>query len=155
MKWRMIAVSTALLALLTMGCQGYRVTTEVTDLTEEEYEPQPAAVDFYFANAEPDYWYSQVAFIEIVGTEYQTTEELLEEMEYEALELGADAVMAVRKTYTVRERYSVWHIINEEPPEEYIAPVLTGVAIVYVTDCYCLYKKAGSTSEVTNEKGGK
>lgn len=125
------------IAVLGAGCYyGYDMQTEVTKIQNSSFAPNPGSIEVYFGETQPERKYEQIAFLEVVGEKYSTTDSLLARMRKEAGKLGADAVIFIKKYHKNRERgdlvADVLNIGNENHDiEDYSAPLLMGVAVRY------------------------
>lgn len=124
-------------AVLCHGCYyGYDIQAEVTKIQSADFAPNPGLIEVYFGETQPERKYEQIAFLEVVGEKYSTTDSLLARMKEEAGKIGADAVIFIKKYHKNRERgdlvADVINIGNENHEiEGYFAPLLMGVAIRY------------------------
>lgn len=137
----MKSYSLIIAAAALLGCAyGYDIATEITRLNEIKFDPYVGPVEIFFNETKPSKDYIQIAFIEVVGGKESSTDTLLVTMKKKAQRLGAEAVISVKKSYKSRKGSSDWGLFDILFPsnsdstnteEEYSAPVLSGVAIVY------------------------
>ncbi len=129
--------SSVVIAILCHGCHyGYDIQSEVTRIQNTRFEPNRGFIEVYFGETLPEQKYEQIAFLEIVGEKYSTTDSLLTRMKEEAGKIGADAVIFIKKYHKNRERGDLiadaLNIGNEKHEiEAYDAPLLMGVAVRY------------------------
>jgi hypothetical protein len=128
----------AAIVTLLVGCMpyGHEIETEITKIGEVNLSPEIGLVEIYFGETPPQKEYIQIALIEVVGKKYSPTDTLLAVMKRQAQNLGADAIVSVKKSYRDRETGDLvddlLNIGNEKHKNEaYSAPILTGVAIRY------------------------
>lgn len=78
--------------------------------------------------------YEQLAFIEVKGVAYSSSEALLHEMKKKGSTIGADAIINIKQHYITRERGEFASEIldrDKNKPEEYSTISLTGLAVKY------------------------
>ncbi len=121
--------------VLFMSCAyGYDAVSDIAYLKSYRYNAHQNPVDIYYDNERPEKPFVQFAIIEIKGAEYDNINYLLTLMRQRAQGVGADGVMNVRKDFAGRQRGLVLDAFMDEEPENYTAPVFTGIAIKYVSE---------------------
>ena len=124
--------------ILQTGCMpyGHDIATEVTRISEATFPPTEGPIEVYFGESVPQREHAQIAFLEVVGKKYSSTDTLLAHMRAQAQKLGAHAVISIKKMYFGRETGDLLVDLlsigdDEHENEVYDAPVLTGIAIRY------------------------
>ncbi|OEK04887.1 hypothetical protein BFP71_15725 [Roseivirga misakiensis] len=93
--------------------------------TEEELN----RIETYFGvNTKPDKPYKQLSYLEALGEEGSTMEELVKLLKQEAAKYGADAIIEITRMSEARE---VGTAVITEGNYVYDAMLLTGIAIKY------------------------
>lgn len=119
----------ALALVAASGCPyGREPYSSVTRLRHAPCPAGDGAAELHFENDEPAQKYSTIGLIEVVGGTASTDEELLDEMRRQALRLGANAVVAVRKQFKTREEGTTDPLSRHEH-HAYGATVFTGIAV--------------------------
>jgi len=118
----MLRIAYLMLAgLVISGCSpADHIRVSSTKLNDVRYEPRNQPVEVFFADTKPNRDFDQIAFIEVKGPIYTSTDTLLSRLKNQAQWWGADAVIAVKKSDTVP-------VSDSDSPE----PLLTGVAVKY------------------------
>lgn len=125
-------VTLSLITLISSCTYGYSAVTDVTYSRSYAYKPHNRTVEIYFGEQKPSRTYRQIGLIEVQGGKYYSMDALVAKMRKQAQAIGADAVIDIRKSSTERERGSLLDALDDEEPEIYTAPVITGIAIKYI-----------------------
>ncbi|MBS3915642.1 MAG: hypothetical protein KG003_14200 [Bacteroidetes bacterium] len=134
MKSSTLLLVLVLITFCVESCSyGNRIAIQVTKINEAHFEKSHSQVEVYFEETQPPKEFMQIAFIEVTGTEYSSTDTLLSALKTNAQSVGADAVIMVKKQYKNRQTGElISELMNKDiKPNEYSAPILTGIAIKY------------------------
>jgi len=106
MSTRRVVLPAFCLPLLCSCVYGYSTTGQVTRLSNKLYPPS-TRVDLVFEMVPPERKYEQLAYIEITGGPVADMSEMMDEMRARAGRIGADAVVAIRKSHKTERQGSV------------------------------------------------
>lgn len=112
--------------ILFLGCAAPNINKNISTFTSTDtgkYNNTTGRVDIYFEGVAVDKEFKQIGFVESIGKENASNEEILTWLKYEAYLKGADAVMNVKKHFKRR---------GSAHDEKYSASVFSGVAIKYL-----------------------
>ncbi len=90
-------------------------------------------VNLFFEGEKTDFKYQSIGYVQVVGNERATHDQLLQELRYQAWLNCSNAIINVKTSYKTREVALLGQDYSKNPPRQYSAPVLSGVAI-YVND---------------------
>lgn len=113
---------------------GNKMQSSVTLTSDVQYPANEGYVELYFEGVQPQYKYMQIGLITVDGAELSSDNEIIHKLKYEAWQNGADAVINLKKTETIRER----GILFEKPEDvtKYNSTVFTGVIVKYTDSTY-------------------
>ncbi|MBN2011693.1 hypothetical protein JW960_20355 [candidate division KSB1 bacterium] len=120
------------MATIVAGCfvtHGDNNMVHYTPTTDKQYINESGVVDIYFDGVDVKREYEQIGFVEAIGSEYSSNDEILNYLKYKAYKNGADAVIQVKNNYINREEGL---LIDNEDDDVYTAKVFSGVAIKYL-----------------------
>jgi hypothetical protein len=111
--------------LFVTGCLSTHrhIRTEVTYLAKERFAPAPRDPDIYFGAAPIKSAFEQLAFLEVYGSWFSTSEELFAKLKARGKRIGADAIISVE----VGERRR--RDLLEDDSAAFQAGYVTGVAV--------------------------
>lgn len=113
---------------------GYSSYTDIAYQEAYTFKPHTRFVEVFFEDTKPVKAYRQIGLIEIDGAAHHTNDALLVKIRKRAQEMGADAVIGVRKSTTTRSQGSLVGDIlfgDGKDDNSYVASVFTGIAIKY------------------------
>jgi uncharacterized protein YbjQ (UPF0145 family) len=117
------------------GCgYGNNIQTNITPIGHISYDEKTYDIEVYWENILPeDKDFQQLAFLEAEGPKNSSTEELLSKLKKQAMDIGADAIISIKQSYTERERGDLAAdlITGKSSSEKFMAIKLTAVAIRY------------------------
>jgi hypothetical protein len=115
-----------LLSVVAVACSyGDNVSTEVTRLSSDHFNPTEGDVELFFAPVEPGFKFQQIARVEVTGNSMATFNDLVEVLKNEAKKLGGDAVIYVEREFRKREE----GIVGASDTREYEAVVVSGLVV--------------------------
>jgi hypothetical protein len=121
--------------VLFMSCAyGYEAVSDIAFIKSYRYQAHSGPVEIFYDDERPQKLFVQFAIIEIKGAQYDNMNHLLALMRERAQSIGADGVMNIRKDFAGRQRGLVLDAFMDEEPENYTAPVFTGIAIKYINE---------------------
>jgi len=120
------------------GCY-YGTNTEIdyARLDSKIYEPTDSIEDielYWDGTNQPDKKYTQVAVLEAKGNQEDGLSSLLHQLKLKGQELGADALINIKTTNTIRESGTLLSLItnpDDNDATQYYSLVMTCVAIKY------------------------
>ena len=110
---------------------GNHNSVEYTPLNNIRYQSRVQSVLVFYEGAQPKEAYVQLGLIEVQGKRMATTSDLLQNLKYKALAVGADAVVNVKKSYKTRKSGHLQNtfIDNNSERQTYESIVMQGLAV--------------------------
>lgn len=122
-------------AVLFTGCYyGNDTQIDYAHLNEKTYEPTYNLDLFWDGTDHPERKYEQIAFLEAKGNQTDGLSSLLHQLKLKGQQMGADALINIKTTNTIRESGSLVSVVldpQNDNSTKYYSLVMSCVAVKY------------------------
>lgn len=134
-------IASCLIISLLSSCAvtyGNRISSSFTKLTSDSCKAKSNNVRLFFENEKVNFEYEKIGYVEVIGHEHSTNNEIFDYLKYEAWSNCANAVININSSF--KERESGTLLSSEKSKNKYSAKVFNGLAVRIIND----------TSQVSN-----
>ncbi len=128
-------VSIALIISISVSCSvsyGNRIARNFTKLNSDTCSQKANKIKLYFDNEKIDFEYEKIGFVEAIGSQYSSNEEIIDHLKYTAWSNCANAIINIKTDF--KERESGTLLSDKESIDKYSGKVFNGIAVRILND---------------------
>ena len=128
-------ISIILIVSLFASCSmtyGNRISKSFTKLSSDTCNQKANNIKLYFDNEKIDFEYEKIGFVEAVGSQYSSNDEIIDNLKYVAWSNCANAIINIKTDFKQRESGTL--LSDKESIDKYSGKVFNGLAVRILND---------------------